>query len=67
MKLSEQFKECLLGLLCYHEDTRLSLDELDANPYLRNFSGEEYDHYMVELNKKHKTLVQVMKEDNSIC
>jgi len=43
VSVSAEYKNCVLGLLCYDEDSRLSLEELDRNPWLSNFKGEEYD------------------------
>jgi len=43
VKVSTEFKECLLGLLAYNEQERTSLNELNQNPWLNNFTGEHYD------------------------
>ena len=38
-KVSQEFKECLLGLLAYNEHERTSLSELNDNPWLNNFTN----------------------------
>jgi len=39
MQVSNEFKETVLGLLQYDENERTSLEELNRNPWLNNFTG----------------------------
>jgi len=41
VNVSREYKQCLLGLLCYEENQRSSLEQLDSNPWLSNFQGDE--------------------------
>jgi len=63
VKVSAEFKECLLGLLAYNEHERTSLAELNANPWLNNFTGEHYDTYMMEFKKKKAKLQEVISQE----
>lgn len=56
MKVSTEFKQVVLGLLNYDSNSRTSLDELDKNPWLSNFTNVEYDKYMTEFKSKKNQL-----------
>jgi hypothetical protein len=56
VKVSTEFKQVVLGLLNYDSNSRTSLDELDKNPWLTNFTNVEYDKYMTEFKSKKNQL-----------
>jgi len=42
-KCPEKCIDLLLGLICYEESERISLEELNEYPWLLNFGQNDYD------------------------